>query len=77
MVICEVQQYSDLTYRVYDYDRTDVNGKPRELHVEKALEVLTFKSSAQPKVIPSAQLIHGKKFPDELVACALFPGYAI
>jgi mannose-6-phosphate isomerase len=42
MVICEVQEYSDLTYRVYDYGRVDVHGKPRELHLEKALEVINF-----------------------------------
>jgi mannose-6-phosphate isomerase len=72
MVICEVQQYSDLTYRVYDYDRTDVNGKPRELHVEKALEVLAFNSSVQPKVTTSSQFIREKKFSEELVACPYF-----
>jgi mannose-6-phosphate isomerase len=42
MVICEVQEYSDLTYRVYDYGRVDAQGKPRELHIEKALEVTNF-----------------------------------
>jgi mannose-6-phosphate isomerase len=31
-----------LTYRVYDYGRVDAHGKPRELHVEKALEVMNF-----------------------------------
>jgi len=36
MVLCEVQEYSDLTYRVYDYGRLDALGKPRELHIEKA-----------------------------------------
>lgn len=45
MVLCEVQQYSDLTYRVYDYGRVDPQGKPRELHVEKALEVMNFDGS--------------------------------
>lgn len=45
MVICEVQEYSDLTYRVYDYGRVDAHGKPRELHIEKALEVMNFSSS--------------------------------
>lgn len=44
MTICEVQEYSDLTYRIYDYDRVDARGKPRELHVHKALEVLNFGS---------------------------------
>jgi mannose-6-phosphate isomerase len=42
MIICEVQQYSDLTYRVYDYGRLDAQGKPRDLHVDKALEVISF-----------------------------------
>jgi len=42
MVICEVQEYSDLTYRVYDFGRLDARGKPRELHVEKALQVTNF-----------------------------------
>lgn len=42
MIICEVQEYSDLTYRVYDYGRIDAHGKPRELHIEKALEVMDF-----------------------------------
>ncbi len=38
-LICEIQQNSNLTYRVYDYGRVDKNGNPRELHVEKALKV--------------------------------------
>jgi mannose-6-phosphate isomerase len=42
MVLCEVQEYSDLTYRIYDYGRVDARGKPRELHIEKALEVIEF-----------------------------------
>ena len=50
MVICEVQEYSDLTYRVYDYGRVDASGKPRELHIEKALQVTKFGSHAGGKV---------------------------
>ena len=38
-LICEIQQNSNLTYRVYDYGRVGMDGKPRELHVEKALKV--------------------------------------
>ena len=41
-LIYEIQQNSNLTYRVYDYDRRDKNGNPRELHVEKALKVLNL-----------------------------------
>lgn len=41
-LICEVQQSSDVTYRLYDYGREDSDGKPRALHIEKALDVLDF-----------------------------------
>ena len=40
LLIAEVQESSDLTYRLYDYNRTDKNGKKRELHVDKALQVI-------------------------------------
>lgn len=39
LFIAEIQQNSNVTYRVYDYGRKGADGKPRELHVEKALEV--------------------------------------
>ena len=39
-LILEIQQNSNLTYRVYDYDRVDKNGQKRPLHVEKALAVM-------------------------------------
>ena len=39
VTICEIQQNSNLTYRVYDYNRLDKDGKPRALHIEKAIEV--------------------------------------
>lgn len=42
VTLIEIQQNSDLTYRVYDYDRLGLDGKPRELHVNKALDVLNF-----------------------------------
>ena len=41
-LICEVQQSSNVTYRVYDYNRIGADGKPRPLHIEKALEVIDF-----------------------------------
>lgn len=40
ILIAEIQQNSDLTYRVYDFDRRDANGNLRELHVQKALDVI-------------------------------------
>ena len=41
ILIYEVQQNSDTTYRVYDYDRIDKNGQKRELHTEKTKDVTT------------------------------------
>jgi mannose-6-phosphate isomerase len=52
MILCEVQEYSDLTYRVYDYGRVDGHGRPRELHIEKALQVMNFDATAPAKVAP-------------------------
>lgn len=48
-LIVEIQENSNLTYRMYDYDRVDKNGKKRELHIEKALEVANLHSSAEPR----------------------------
>jgi mannose-6-phosphate isomerase len=42
MVLCEVQQNSDITYRVYDFGRVDAQSKPRDLHIEKAFAVIRF-----------------------------------
>lgn len=55
-LICEIQQNSNLTYRVYDYGRKDKNGKERELHVEKALKVTALeKYEYDPLSIATAQ----------------------
>ena len=48
-LIAEVQENSNLTYRLYDYNRLDKAGKARELHIEKALEVADLKGSAEPR----------------------------
>lgn len=48
-LIAEIQQSSNLTYRLYDYDRIDKNGNRRELHIDKALDVANMKSSSTPR----------------------------
>jgi mannose-6-phosphate isomerase len=48
-LVAEIQENSNLTYRLYDYDRIDKNGTKRPLHVEKALEVANLNSSAEPR----------------------------
>lgn len=47
--ICEIQQSSNLTYRLYDFNREDSNHKKRELHIDKALAVTNFKKTTAPK----------------------------
>jgi len=42
-LILEIQQTSDITYRVYDFDRVGLNGKKRDLHIEQAIDVLDYK----------------------------------
>lgn len=49
VLIAEIQQNSNTTYRVYDYGRLDKDGRPRPLHVEKALDVLRFGPAAPPR----------------------------
>lgn len=49
VVVAEIQQSSDITYRIYDYKRKDANGNERELHVAQALDVINFAASREPK----------------------------
>jgi mannose-6-phosphate isomerase len=42
VVLCEIQQHSDITYRVFDYNRVGADGKPRALHLQQALDVMRF-----------------------------------
>jgi mannose-6-phosphate isomerase len=53
VLLLEIQQSSDITYRVYDWDRRDEHGKARELHIEKALQVIDF--SARPRIFHTEQ----------------------
>ena len=58
--IMEIQQNSDLTYRLYDYGRVGKDGKPRELHIEKALEVIDYKKYQNEE--PKGSLIFDTKY---------------
>jgi mannose-6-phosphate isomerase len=70
MVLCEVQEYSDVTYRVYDYGRVDASGRPRELHIEKAMEVMNFSSAEGGKT--SRLPLRGKSFDRSLLAACQY-----
>ncbi|WP_127490378.1 type I phosphomannose isomerase catalytic subunit [Paenibacillus ehimensis] len=45
VLVAEIQQNSDSTYRLYDYDRLGLDGKPRELHIEDSLNVIAYENS--------------------------------
>lgn len=57
VIVAEIQQNSDATYRVYDWNRVGADGKPRPLHIDKALDVIDFQrwepGPYEPQVIES------------------------
>ena len=63
--IAEIQQTSDITYRIYDYDRKDINGEPRELHTELATNVIDY--NYYPNDNESVQLIDCPYFTTNLL----------
>ncbi len=68
ILICEIQQNSNVTYRVYDYGRLQ-NGKPRELHVEEAIKVIR---DFTPEQIEGIRFSRGKAGAETLADCSLF-----
>ena len=66
--IAEIQQTSDITYRIYDYNRKDAEGNPRELHTELAKDAIdyTVYDSYKTEYVPSPNR------PVQLVKCPYF-----
>src|SRR5213076_2921170 len=56
-LLVEVQQNSDTTYRVFDWNRVDDQGKPRQLHVDQALQCIDFNDVAPEPITPSGELL--------------------
>ena len=73
VIVAEIQQNSDTTYRIYDWGRTGVDGKPRPLHIDKALEVIDWEqiepSLVVPQIAPAGQKGVGV---EEIAHCAYF-----
>ncbi|MGL2964038.1 type I phosphomannose isomerase catalytic subunit [Flavobacterium sp. RSB2_4_14] len=67
IVIAEIQQTSDITYRVYDFDRVDANGKTRELHNDLALEAINYETVGAQKKYSKVENIS-----NEMVHCEYF-----
>ena len=75
LMILETQQNSDITYRVYDYDRLS-NGKPRELHVEKSIDVITVPAKSVEDSVKSAANVEKNKL-NELYSCQYYKVFKI
>ncbi len=71
MVLCEIQEHSDITYRVFDYNRRTAEGKPRPLHIEQALEVINFGEQSGGKLEP-VRLTRGPLTETYFIACRYF-----
>jgi len=67
IVIAEIQQTSDITYRVYDFDRVDASGKTRELHIDLALEALNYEKIQSQRFYSKTENIT-----NEIVNCKYF-----
>ena len=67
IVIAEIQQTSDITYRVYDFDRVDANGNTRELHIDLALEAINYDVVESQKKYPKVENVS-----NEIVNCNYF-----
>ncbi|MHC1702674.1 MAG: type I phosphomannose isomerase catalytic subunit [Tenuifilaceae bacterium] len=68
ILLAEIQQTSDITYRIFDWGRVDKAGKPRELHTELALDILDFRKYNNYKsTIPTTL-----NKTSELVSCSYF-----
>ena len=75
ILVAEIQQSSNLTYRLYDYDRVDKNGQKRPLHLEKALDVADFHAAPEPRQ-PLRVLRYGRGVAKELLCrCRYFEVY--
>jgi mannose-6-phosphate isomerase len=67
-LLTEIQQTSDVTYRIYDFDRVDDNGNPRELHTEESLDAIDFTYHDQYKAVYEDKVNEVVK----LVSCPYF-----
>ena len=68
-LILETQQNSDITYRVYDYDRLS-NGKPRELHIDKSIDVIT--APFKPNNVNRETISEGALTREKMVSCKYY-----
>ena len=56
VLLAEIQQTSDVTYRIYDWDRVDASGKPREMHTALAIDAINFSLDSNNLMRPEPEL---------------------
>ncbi len=71
VMLYELQEYSDITYRMYDYGRLTAAGTPRELHIEQSLAVSHFDKSRRVKTMP-VQLAGGSGYDERCIAACQY-----
>jgi mannose-6-phosphate isomerase len=71
VVLAEIQQTSDVTFRIDDWGRLDANGKPRMLHREEAVQCIDFDRGPVDPVVTKVQL-DGERQVEDLVSCPFF-----
>jgi len=73
VLLYEIQQYADVTYRFFDYERLGPDGKPRDLHIDQALAVADLGVPERDRVVPLSLHEDGQLGPDKcLAACEYF-----
>lgn len=70
LLVAEIQQPSDITYRISDWNRVDAEGKPRELHLELATQAIDFSEDGCPRIIKNREYQQNTRI--ELVNCEYF-----
>ena len=77
--VAEIQQTSDVTYRIYDYDRRDADGRPRELHIAQALDAIDYtyhpdhRTRYTPRPDSAVELAHSPYFTTHLLNLTSLP----
>lgn len=76
VLVAEIQQTSNITYRIYDYDRVDAKtGEKRELHTDLAIDAIDFnfydnyKTDYANKINSSSELVHSPYFKTNIITC--------
>ena len=72
LLLLEIQQNSNTTYRVYDWDRTGPDGKPRQLHMAEALRVMTWTEGGSAKSVRHKSVRAGRNTVWDVLECPYF-----